>query len=381
MESRRRRTGLIGLVASLVLVMVLIAPALAAPLVIDTTWKGFQHDAGNTGYTGGQGPTANDFRWKVSGLVTSGLAVAAGDNVYAGSGDTLVSLYDRKDIVMLNWSFTATSIIRGNPAIDSAGNVIFGTEEGKLYKVSAAGAEIWAIPTGARLSAPPVIDAADNIYFANEAGLVAKLNPAGAAQWQLSLGAAVAVSPALDAGGNLYVGDTGGYLHCITAAGAENWSMSTGSVFEGVQPIMAAPVVAADGKIFVATDGGYIYCVTNVPALLARYTRVWTYRDADERAIRGMALDPAGSLYYTTALGKLRSVATGGSAAQLRWSSDLAEAVSSVPSLDATGRVYVPSRGIQCYRSSDGVRLWGYDAGTTPVSACAIGDKTIYFGV
>ncbi len=388
-KMRKERFGaikyLIGVVAVLALIATMAMPALAA----QTAWPHFSSDAGNTGYTSGQGPGANGIRWQVGGLVTTGMVMGPGNMLYAGMGDTLVALFDREDTVILSWSYKAGAIIRGTPTVDAQGNIIFGTEDGWLYKLNAQGQAQWAMGSGARISAPPVTDAGSNIYFVNDAGLAAKISPSGTQVWALNLGAGVKVAPALDSAGNLYVGDTSGFLHCIGTAGSELWSFETpktGGGFLGggtAHPIMAAPVIGPGNTIYFANDAGMIFAMKNEPSgviFVAPYTVVWQtpYSDSDGQPIRGLAVDPAGNIYYTTAAGHLRSITSG---AALRWSANLAQNYSTVPAVDSTGTVYVPSKGIQTFAAATGAKGWVYDAGVTPIASCAIGNKALYFGV
>ncbi len=383
---REKKAGaikyLVAAAAVLVLLATMVTPALAAG-----TWPQWQHDAGNSGYATSTGPGANGVRWQVSGLLTTGLVVGEGNMLYAGMGDTLVALYDREDTVILSWSYKASSIIRGTPAVDSAGNVIFGTEDGWIYKVNSSGEAQWAMNSSARISAPPVVDSSNNIYFANDAGLTAKLNASGTQVWAKNMGAGVKVSPALDSSGNLFVGDTAGILHCINSSGSVLWEFQTPKTGGGLltpgtsHPIMAAPVVGPGKLVYVANDAGMIFCLKNELTgfiFQTAFSQVWTYTDADGQPIRGMALDASGNLYYTTAGGHLRSLNSGGS---LRWSADLAQAYSTAPAIDSAGTVYVPSQGIQTFASATGTAGWVYNAGVTPVSSCAIGNNALYFGV
>ncbi len=376
---------LVAVTAVLALVLGMAVPALAA----DTTWTQFQHDAANTGYTTGVGPAANGIRWQIGGLVTTGLVIGPGNMLYAGMGDTLVALYDREDTVILSWSYKANGIIRGTPAVDSAGNIIFGTEAGWIFKLNPQGEAQWGMNSSTRISAPIVTDSATNIYFANDAGLTAKINASGAQVWALNMGAGVKASPALDASGNLYVGDLAGIVHCIGASGTELWNYQTPLTDGGLlgggtsHPIMAAPLIS--GKvIYVANDAGMICALKNEPStefiFTKPYTVVWQnpYTDADGQPIRGMAADPAGNIYFTTAAGHLRSLNTSGSA---RWTTSLSQAYSSVPAIDSSGTLYVPSKGIETFSCATGAKGWVYDTGATPIASCAIGNKALYFGV
>ncbi len=384
MSEMGRRKGTIKYLLAVAAVLAVMAsmaiPAFAA------TWPQYQHDAAHSGAAATLGPESNGIRWQIGGLLTTGLVVGDGNMLYGGIGDTLVALYDREDTVILSWSYKAASIIRGTPAVDAQGNILFGTEAGTIFKISPQGAAQWSMDTGSRISTGLVSDGSSNIYFANEAGTVGKLAANGTQVWAKSLGSAVKAAPALDASGNLFVGDMAGILHCINPSGTELWAYQTPKTGGGLlssgtaHPIQAAPVVTGNA-VFVANDNGTIVKVTNVPSgglFGPPYTVSARYDDTDVQPIRGMALDGAGNLYYTTAAGHLRSL---NSAGALRWSANLAQAISTVPAIDSAGTIYVPSRGIQTFASASGAAGWSLDIGTTPIASCTIGNRALYFGV
>src|SRR5579871_6040533 len=56
------------------------------------------------------------------------------------------------------WHVPTGGFSMSSPALDAAGNIYFGCDDGKFYSISSSGVTNWALPTNGRVSAAPAID-------------------------------------------------------------------------------------------------------------------------------------------------------------------------------------------------------------------------------
>lgn len=133
---------------------------------------------------------AGTLRWK---LLTNGSVVSSPSInpdlgvLYVGGGDKIVRAVDVHSGTVL-WQFSCANFVDSTPAQADFGNVVVGSYDGHVYKLSSTGALIWrSVDTGNYISASPLIDAMGNIYIANWGGQVFGFSAAGAKLWAQTL--------------------------------------------------------------------------------------------------------------------------------------------------------------------------------------------------
>jgi len=189
--------------------------------------------------------------------------IAADGTIYLGSDEPAgTSSPARHRLYALNpadgstkWTFATDNAVYTAASIDSAGNVYFGTlTSGRLYSVTAAGAERW-VYTGARLgtsSSPSLSPDGATVYFAGYDSLLHAVSTAtGAPRWTFRLGKEVrASSPAIDANGVIYIGCYDNLVYAVNPDGTLNRTWSTGNI------VRSSPALAGTTLYIGSNDSG-----------------------------------------------------------------------------------------------------------------------------
>jgi|GEM_PF-6405218 len=275
------------------------------------------------------------------------------------------------------WQFSVgsgfTSSIWSSAALDGDGRILFGSDDGYLYALTASGTPDWQFKTDGRVFSSPAVDASGNIYFGSHDGFVYALSSSGEELWSVDTGDWVRSSPAIGADGTVYIGSNDGNLHALDPA--------DGSTRPGLFPfatggsVVSSPAVAADGTIFVGSESGTVYAVN--PDGSER----WSYETGDW-VYSSPAIGTDGTVYIGSYDGTLYALnpETGADV----WSYNAEDWVVSGPAVGPEGRVYVGTRGglLHAVNAASGSGAWTFDAGQGGVySTPAIGDDgTIYFG-
>jgi WD40 repeat protein len=192
-------------------------------------------------------------------------SIAADGTIYLGCDDTSLTNPSHR-LFALNpadgstkWTFPVDNPIYTSAAIDSAGNVYFGTlTSGRLYSVTPAGVQRW-IYRGASLgtsSSPALSPNGSTVYFAGYDGVLHAVDTTtGAARWTYRLGTEVrASSPAVDVNGVVYVGCYDGLLYAINADGTLKCTWSTGNI------VRSSPGIAGH-TLYVGSNDQRLYAL------------------------------------------------------------------------------------------------------------------------
>jgi outer membrane protein assembly factor BamB len=202
---------------------------------------------------------------QVSGAISTAPAIdAIRGSVYfvTESGKVYAFSLDLSD----KWNITISGnpVIKSSPGLGPKGDIYFGANDGKLYKVSPSGSVVWSYNIGSAIRSSPVVHTygsqvtvfvgADNNYVyaisENITGTSASL------LWSYSTGSAVRSSGALSqksvfigSGSTLYSRSIGGgNLNCSVAV--------LGSI--------TAPVKMKGQIVFLGTEGGRLYAISSV---------------------------------------------------------------------------------------------------------------------
>jgi outer membrane protein assembly factor BamB len=213
----------------------------------------------------------------------------------------------------------------------------------------------WSVELPAGESSPAI--AADRLVWVGTADHdVVVLSPGGVVQNALHTGGAVSSSPARSATGLTVIGSSDGSLYGVDRFASPDAGADGGDAGD-------------DGGDASTDDGG------------------GGFRPA--RAVFKLPLAPIssspaiggdGTIYVTTAAGKLVAVAADGSVA--KWQVTTNDTLGSSPALALDGTVYVGSSDGKLYAfTRDGTAKWAFDAGGMALGSPVIGgDDTVYVG-
>ena len=176
---------------------------------------------------------------------TEAAALVWDDLVFVGSYDGCLYAL-RAATGAVAWTFAAGGPVK-RAAVRCSGDVVFGSHDNRVYRVSRAGARRWASgDLGGAVYASPAV-AGDVVVAATTAGALVGLDAeTGHRRWARRSGAPVYGTPAL-ADGVLYYGDVGGAARAVSAAdGGGVWVFTDGAR----TPIYAPPLVAGAAVYF-----------------------------------------------------------------------------------------------------------------------------------
>jgi outer membrane protein assembly factor BamB len=168
------------------------------------------------------------------------------------------------------WQVAAGDDVGGSPAIDPAGVVLFGDQDGGLQWRGTDGASMGSFALGEKLLASPVL-AFDVGLAQGRDGTLAPVGPVPAATVQTPVYVAqqlpaagwVEASPAVGADGTLYV-SAGRSLRAIAPGGALLWELGlTGA------STASSPVLACDGTLYIGDSSGTLTALITDSAGLA----------------------------------------------------------------------------------------------------------------
>ena len=160
-------------------------------------------------------------------------------------------------------SDTNNSIL-SSPAIDSLGNLYFGSGNGYCYSLSDngdSGSLNWQYLTGDRVDSSPVLGLNDDVFFAGRDGYLRSLptfstTTENVANWEVLVGDVFYSSPVVDSNGQVYaIAYAGGgenHLFCYNHEGTKLWDSS-----ESNFPFTIDAVV--DSSLALTNDGTLLF--------------------------------------------------------------------------------------------------------------------------
>ena len=123
------------------------------------------------------------------------------------------------------WKYPVSDTVYGQPALDAAGNLYFGSMNGTLTSLDAGGNLRWSYAAGAPLRGTPTLDGTGHLYIGDQTAWIHKVRVAdGSPVWQVNLPGALHADPrpAISPDGSLvFVGSVD------TAQSGRLWALST----------------------------------------------------------------------------------------------------------------------------------------------------------
>lgn len=320
------------------------------------------------------------WEYEAGASVTSSPALDSSGNLFFGSLDG--NLYSLDGDGRIRWSYDVGDWVDSSPALSLDESTVYvGSWNNRLTALDATtGAMLWFFETDNLVYASPAIALDGTIYFGSSDGLLYALNPDGSLKWEFEIGGELDSSPALDANGNIYVGSSIGLVSCISPLGLELWSWevptetsSTGRDFG----VSSSPMLTAEGHVIVGSENFFVYALNTADGELR-----WKYET--DGVIEGSAVEGMGrSCLIGGRDGYLYSFSWDG---ELNWRTQVGANYYSTPCVDGMGRIYAgvlksSSQGRLVVISSAGEILWQIDfenfVDSSPLLAP---DGTLYVG-
>lgn len=323
-----------------------------------------------------------DLEWFYStqGVIYSSPAIDEAGNVYVGSEDG--DLYSLTAEGQLRWVYgDATDWIDSSPAVGPDGTVYVGSWDGDLYAVNGdTGALRWKYETEALVIASPAIGPDGTVYVVSFDGGLHALSPSGTLRWIHVTDGAIESSPAVDAEGTVYFGNEDGLVFAVDAQGVLKWQTDLSAysgIVDGDPAIHSSPALSGLGELYIGTRQGIMASLDTATGDVQ-----WTY-PADDYIDSSPAVGPFGDVVFAARDGYLYRVSRDGS---LDWEILIGDVFYASPAIDKRGRIYVASylgggvSAMLCV-SPDGVVLWNFPFEGYNDSSPNLGENgMLYFG-
>jgi len=323
-----------------------------------------------------------DLRWSFAAgdAITSSPAVDSEGNLYFGSIDKKV--YSLTSDGQLRWTRETGDWVESSPALSMDESVLYvGSWDDNLYALDTnTGNTLWTFATESLVFSSPAVAEDGTIYFGSSDSFFYALNPDGSLKWNAVIGSEIDSSPAIDGAGNVYFGTLDGDVCAFNAAGDELWSILLPDdplTEDNSKAVIASPMLSGDGRLYVGSGNAYLYAIDTGDGSI-----VWKYRAEDVVDVSPvMGVDK--NILFSSRDGYLYSLNNDG---VLAWKVLAGIDYYSSPIVDAIGRIYIcASTGVNenalTAFSSAGSEIW-----TRPLpdfvdsSPTILEDGTICFG-
>lgn len=218
-------------------------------------------------YAVGRATGAQSWVYNIGGNIKSSPAYHNG-KVYVGSTNGLLVALNASDGSLV-WSQSLGTALYASPVVDPVnGRLYIGGDNGTFYARNLSdGGAVWsytpASPDNAPIVASAALDASGNIYFGNQAGKLYKLNSSGILQsgFPFTADDSIESSPAIDSSGNIYFGSWDRSIYAITSSGTLLWKKVTGDSITWSSP--AIGVYSGVPRIYIGSYDLKVWVVRN----------------------------------------------------------------------------------------------------------------------
>lgn len=354
------------------LVIVICLLTTAAPA--DPLFSNYRGDTQRTGRASHVGPQtpANVIQVNIGSPIASSPAIGAKGTAYFGSNDN--RLYAVSATGNILWSYQTGGLVTSSPALDSAGNIYVGSLDGYMYSVDPTGALVWRTSSAANPASPPsaiysspVITSSDSLIYSALSGYVFSLDTqTGLEQWRYRSGTTMLSSAAVSNDEqSIYIGGTDGKLHALSSDGALQWT------YQAIDKNHAAPAVVDAGLIYTTSADGILHCLNDDGSLRWKFNA-----NSIISGSPAVALD--GTAYFGTYQGYMTAVSSMGTRS---WIFRANAEIKTSPIIDSLGNLYFGDAGGTVYSLDSGGHLRWTLATGSEVTTTAIGaDGSLYFG-
>jgi outer membrane protein assembly factor BamB len=283
---------------------------------------------------------------------------------------------------------TANREITGSPAVDSNGNVYFGSLDGRVRAISSSlsWASLWNVNLGAEITAAPAFTHDGNLLVAgyepppvNQSRLWVLRSSDGAYVRGTTIRGRIVTSPAVAANGTVYVVEFNtGQLYALNPQLTQTSWAFTAPPSDRDFPVFltASPIIGADGTIYVGSFNRRLYALNPTDGSIK-----WRFR-ANGALRSAPALDLDGTLYFTASAPDDRLYAVNPDGTE-KWRFTLPQTgeLQSSPAIGADGLIYFGAMNSFFCIDRKGVQQWKVDVDKEVWSSPAVAaDGTAYFG-
>jgi outer membrane protein assembly factor BamB len=255
-----------------------------------------------------------------------------------------------------SWKLDLRSHSDTSPALDTNGNIYFGTFDGTLWAVSAGGEKLWTLPVGREIMSAPSVAADGTIYFGCRDNHAYAVSAEGKKKWSFRTERWVDASPSIAADGTVYFGSWDRNFYALKPDGSLKWKFRAGDI------IVSSAAIGADGRIYFGSHDGRFY------ALNPDGSKAWHYAVGGP-IISSPAITRDGVLYFTSVDGFFYAVNADG---RLGWRLQTGGVTESSPAISADGTIYVGVNRHLWAITPEGKKVWdrldGYDMEGAPVA-------------
>jgi outer membrane protein assembly factor BamB len=317
---------------------------------------------------------------------------------------------------LVKWHFSVPAGTFCAPALDSAGNIYFGDEEGWFYSLAPDGKLRWRFRVSDSLEGAISAGAAVGngaVYFPCEDMHIYALTLDGKLLWSYRTASAAVAAPALGLDGMIYASDDSGMVYCLNNQGILRWSFLTqdeidngltigpdGTIYVPADSMYAlspagkklwatgaqeednpfySAVIGPDGNLYGGNKDGYLYCLDRKTGRI-----VWRAAAPDEDEIHGEPVfGPDNTIYFGSDDYTVSAKSADGSPVTLIETDDK---VQSTPAVNANGTIYFLSLDGYFYALlPSGQVKWKKQIASIPVewipaSPVIAPDGTVYVG-
>ncbi|MGA1204758.1 MAG: PQQ-binding-like beta-propeller repeat protein [Opitutales bacterium] len=246
------------------------------------------------------------------------------------------------------WPVSTGGIVFSSPAIGPRGEIVFGSEDNKVYSINPNGQVRWVFEGGTDwFDSSPAIAADGTVYIGCwDNSLYAINGETGQLLWSYPTGSAIVASPAIGPDGTIYVGSYDGTMYALWPNGdpEPRWSREEGPQ---LSPINGGAALSNDGStLYFGTDNGDLHALDCASGNLLWSYQVPAIHDLPDkpfqRAILGTpAVSANGDIYIGCQNGYLYEISPSG----IRTGQFAAEdSILSSPVIDDLGRIFVASQ-------------------------------------
>ncbi|MFH1054736.1 MAG: PQQ-binding-like beta-propeller repeat protein [Candidatus Altiarchaeota archaeon] len=210
---------------------------------------------------------------------------------------TAYSKYSLNDIQLL-WNYSTGKPVRSSPAIADINNdtileVVFGSDNGRLYALDYSGRLLWKFATGAPVRSSPTLadvdgDGKTDVVFGSDDGNLYVLDNNGRLMWNYTTHGVVRGSPAvMDLGGTpakeVVFGSYDGAVYCLNHPGIRVWEYQT------LDSIASSPALfdvdhTGGADVIIGSNDNMVYILKHPPY------KSWSYAvDGDISATPAIA--------------------------------------------------------------------------------------------
>jgi hypothetical protein len=152
------------------------------------------------------------FTLSTGGPIEGGVALISNDILYAAASGERVYRFD--DTGVIEYTLNVNGDIRSATTITPDHNIYIASTDYNLYSFNANGVNNpgWPLPLGAEATASVAMDTAGNVYIGTQNGIFQAVAPNGNVLWSYNVGGAVYASAAISVDNTLYVVNANGRL-------------------------------------------------------------------------------------------------------------------------------------------------------------------------